>query len=1181
MLTGYCCITHTPRPFSSACGGVAVYVRTHLAPFAQHVVSYADLGISMIRLALPSHDPVFLICCYLPHEHSQTWAESDQPNRAEARTLWYESLQLCVERAADGAVVVCGDFNSRTGLLSESQDDDWAALAELGLPVPETVTAYSAALDRIPSRSNCDTRTNTWGRALVDFTREARFVIANGRLPGDTSGEYTFVTQNGCSSIDYFLVPPYLCFQPDGTPSVGAQLEVLSHRRLPNKPSLTGADARFDHAPVSLTFAVPRTRPRSSQRGQRCRAFKWDASRQQAYADTLSQDPTVQVLLGRVLGVPDGSSQRAAQLLTCAVSHAASLCFREVKFTRSQTTHHRSKPWYDALCVHLGALRESAVDIHGADSPQARAATSNYWFQIRAARRAYQEAEMAKMVALWEKNSQLFWKSFQSDKSAATDIFTLDDWTRYFEGLYARMGEHSFTGGSVGSHVAAHTSIFPEPSETDKASASHLNRQFSQDDVFRAVKVLQNGKAAGTDGLPAELLKKAFEPDPRNPNMFTDPHLLLPDITRVMNLVFTGAYPHEWSVSALTAIPKAKGDPNNMDDYRGIAVGNALARLYSTLLMQRMDDWAETHERRAKGQAGFRRARSTVDNIIVLQHAIERARSCKKVVYCAFIDFQKAYDSVNRDLLWQALQGLGVHGTFLRSLQCLYANVGMRVKLAGGLGRMFAAPLGVRQGDPLSPLLFGLYIDRFEQFVLQECPRLGIELTDTQIVSLLLYADDLVLMSHSPEDLQALLDVLHRFALANHLTVNTQKSKVLACGAPNWRGQVRYGGHALPTIDSFVYLGVRFFSCHNKRGNARLNMQSNLTKAKQALGALRSRCRELGIHNVAVLTRLFDSLVRSVLDYGCEFWGVYQLHDVGSKSWGENHVCEQMQRSFVRYCFGVRSQTPVAVMMNEARRQPLVRSWCQRAVRWWNKVVARDDDDLAFIAVRDSLTSVSDSVAGKPARCWAVAFRNMIQSIAPHYTELVDSLELIPVEAVLSAFDEQGSTQAWGDWRSLASDAQPLRHIPPANSSGFKLATYRHLFCTDTVEKKCGFADHVHTPAQIKALASFRMSSHDLNIERLRHTRRPRNERLCECCDQQCVEDELHVFECPAYAHIRASFADLIPVPTPPCPEAYMRAFMNPTQPTQWPRLADFLIRVMTERTRILTVRNEFPIQLF
>jgi hypothetical protein len=100
------------------------------------------------------------------------------------------------------------------------------------------------------------------------------------------------------------------------------------------------------------------------------------------------------------------------------------------------------------------------------------------------------------------------------------------------------MGEHSFVGGSVEAHVAAHTAMFSEPSEADRASASHLNRPFSQADVMDAIKALKNGKAAGTDGLPAELFKKAFVPDPSKPHMFTDPHLLLPEITRVMNLVF-------------------------------------------------------------------------------------------------------------------------------------------------------------------------------------------------------------------------------------------------------------------------------------------------------------------------------------------------------------------------------------------------------------------------------------------------------------------------------------------------------------------------------------------------------------------------------------------------------------------------------------------------------------------
>ena len=198
----------------------------------------------------------------------------------------------------------------------------------------------------------------------------------------------------------------------------------------------------------------------------------------------------------------------------------------------------------------------------------------------------------------------------------------------------------------------------------------------------------------------------------------------------------------------------------------------------------------------------------------------------------------------------------------------------------------------------------------------------------------------------------------------------------------------------------------------------------------------------------------------------------------------------------------------------------------------------------------------------------------MILCIAPECTAQIDSFDTIPVDTILASFDEKRSTCMWGDWRTLAHDAQPLRDIAPAHSAGFKSATYRHYFCTDTVAQGSGFVDHVHTPARIKALASFRMSSHDLNIERLRHTRVPRHQRLCTCCDMQRVEDELHVLECPAYAVIRRSYADLQPNPLPDNAEARMRAFMNPTEPARWRQLADFLSSVMHERTRILTEQN-------
>ncbi len=264
-------------------------------------------------MALPAHDPFHVVCCYLPCQSSNTWNEFGRMGRVDALALWYESLQSAVEQPGRDTVVVCGDFNSRTGLLPEAGDDDWATLALLGLPVPDSIAAYTSALQCIRRRSNKDAQPNTWGRSLLDFARESQLVLANGRLPGDTAGEFTFDSPTGRSSIDYFLVPPSLCFCSDGSPLEHSSLTVLPFDSLPNKPSLTAETSRFDHAPVILSFAVPRTPPRQGHRGERCRAYKWDASRQELYANTISTDVQVQMLLGRVLGAPAGSGRRAAQ----------------------------------------------------------------------------------------------------------------------------------------------------------------------------------------------------------------------------------------------------------------------------------------------------------------------------------------------------------------------------------------------------------------------------------------------------------------------------------------------------------------------------------------------------------------------------------------------------------------------------------------------------------------------------------------------------------------------------------------------------------------------------------------------------------------------------------------------------------------------------------------------------
>ena len=111
--------------------------------------------------------------------------------------------------------------------------------------------------------------------------------------------------------------------------------------------------------------------------------------------------------------------------------------------------------------------------------------------------------------------------------------------------------------------------------------------------------------------------------------------------------------------------------------------------------------------------------KSTVDHVFILRHLIETKLKggSNAPLVCCFVDFRKAYDLVRRDLLMQCLADLGVSGKMLGVLASMYWHAPMTVKNGAALGSTFDSTRGVKQGDPLSALLFGLFIDRHEQWM--------------------------------------------------------------------------------------------------------------------------------------------------------------------------------------------------------------------------------------------------------------------------------------------------------------------------------------------------------------------------------------------------------------------------------------------------------------------------------
>ena len=135
------------------------------------------------------------------------------------------------------------------------------------------------------------------------------------------------------------------------------------------------------------------------------------------------------------------------------------------------------------------------------------------------------------------------------------------------------------------------------------------------------------------------------------------------------------------------------------------------AKLYAAALNRRLSDWAEGAGVRAEGQFGFRSTRSCAQAALVLRTTIERHRARGQPLFAAFVDFQKAYDTVPRHLLWAKLERAGVEGWCLQAVQALYVDVPMCVRSPEGCTKVFQSLLGLKQDCPLSATLFGLFVD--------------------------------------------------------------------------------------------------------------------------------------------------------------------------------------------------------------------------------------------------------------------------------------------------------------------------------------------------------------------------------------------------------------------------------------------------------------------------------------
>lgn len=263
-----------------------------------------------------------------------------------------------------------------------------------------------------------------------------------------------------------------------------------------------------------------------------------------------------------------------------------------------------------------------------------------------------------------------------------------------------------------------------------------------------------------------------------------------------------------------------------------------------------------------------------------------------KNVYAFFVDFKAAFDLVNRSALLYKLSQLGLSTKYLRVIKDMYSDTKAAIWDGSILSEWFETDIGVKQGCVLSALLFALFIND----IVQELPG-GIRIANV-VVNVLLYADDLVILSETPENLQLMINRLDAYCKKWGLIVNTSKSKIMVFSR-NARSNVRYNwffnGSRLEVISKYTYLGVEL--------NSRLDFGKHLTvKAATCQSLINLTWRKIfSIEHILLSAKykVFDAVAKSTLCYAAQVWGMDEFDAV-----------EQFHRNFLKKMFNLPLRTP-------------------------------------------------------------------------------------------------------------------------------------------------------------------------------------------------------------------------------------------------------------------------------
>jgi hypothetical protein len=448
------------------------------------------------------------------------------------------------------------------------------------------------------------------------------------------------------------------------------------------------------------------------------------------------------------------------------------------------------------------------------------------------------------------------------------------------------------------------------------------------EEVRESLMSMKSRKASGPSGITSDILKALGDEG------ISWIHNIIKDIWVSKQL------PAELKLSTVIPIYKQKGDSMECGNYRGIKLLEHALKIIEGIVEQRLRKAVSINSI----QYGFIPGRGTVDAVYIMRQIQEKTLEGNKKKYWAFVDLEKAFDRVPRDLIYWSLRKRGVTEELVDMIKAMYTDARTTVRCKAGMTEFFEVKVGVHQGSRLSPLLFIIVLDVISEGIVRDMPWN------------ILYADDLVIMADTEEELQQRLLEWQNCLESKGLKVNTGKTEVMLCAKKDEPINVTdRHGQRLQQVTQFKYLGSTLETSGSSTTEVDMRIRAGWIKWKEITPVICDKKIP-----VFLKTKLYKTMIRPVMLYGAETWALRKR---------EEEKLERTEMRMLRWIMGaslrdklrndyIRAELGVAVITDKVTEARL---------RWYGHVQRSNE----FIKVAKDMKVTGKRSRGRQKLRWS------------------------------------------------------------------------------------------------------------------------------------------------------------------------------------------------------------------